>query len=32
MQNLEDKMFILSVSNKAKDGDVFRKTLDVIIT
>ena len=31
-KDLEDKMFILSVSNKAKDGDVFRKTLDAIIT
>ena len=31
-KDLEDKMFILSVSNKAKDGDVFRKTLEAVIT
>ena len=32
MQNLEEKMFILSFSNKAKDGDVFRKTLEAVVT
>jgi hypothetical protein len=29
---MEDKMFVLSVNNKAKDGDVFRKTLEAIVT
>ena len=31
-KDLEEKIFIPSVSNKAKDGDVIWKTLDVIIT
>ena len=31
-KDLEDKMFILSVSQKAKDGDVFRKTLEAVVT
>ena len=31
-KDMEDKMFVLSVNNKAKDGDVFRKTLDAIVT
>jgi hypothetical protein len=29
---MEDKMFVLSVNNKAKDGDVFHKTLEAIVT
>ena len=31
-KDLENKMFILSVSQKAKDGDVFRKTLEAVVT
>ena len=31
-KDLEDKMFILSVSNKAKDGNVFWKTLEAVVT
>ena len=31
-KDLEDKMFILSVSNKVKDGNVFRKTLEAVVT
>jgi hypothetical protein len=29
---LEEKMFILSIRNKAKDGDVFWKTLEAVVT
>jgi hypothetical protein len=31
-KDMEDKMCVLSVNNKAKDGDVFRKTLEAIVT
>ena len=31
-KDMEDKMFVLSVNNKGKDGDVFRKTLEAIVT
>ncbi len=31
-KDMEEKMFVLSVNNKAKDGDVFRKTLEAIVT
>ena len=31
-KDLEDKMFILSVSNKAKDGDDFQRTLEAVVT
>ena len=31
-KDMEEKMFVLSVSNKAKDGNVFRKTLEAIVT
>ena len=31
-KDLEDKMLILSVSQKAKDGDVFCKTLEAVVT
>ena len=31
-KDLEDKMFILSISNRAKDGDVFWKTLEAVVT
>ena len=31
-KDIQDKMFVLSVNNKAKDGDVFRKTLEAIVT
>ena len=31
-KDMEDKMFVLSINNKAKDGDVFRKTLEAIVT
>ena len=31
-KDLEDKMFILSVSQKSKDGDVFCKTLEAVVT
>ena len=31
-KDLEEKMFILSVSYKAKDGDVFWKTLEAVVT
>ncbi len=31
-KDMEDKMFVLSVNNKAKDGDVFRKMLEAIVT
>jgi len=31
-KDMEDKMFVLSVNNKAKDGDVFCKTLEAIVT
>jgi hypothetical protein len=31
-KDMEEKMFALSVNNKAKDGDVFRKTLEAIVT
>ena len=30
-KDLEEKMFILSVSNKAKDRDVFWKTLEAVV-
>ena len=30
-KDMEDKMFLLSVNNKAKDGDVFRKTIEAIV-
>ena len=29
---MEEKMFVLRVNNKAKDGDVFCKTLEAIVT
>ncbi len=31
-KDMENKMFVLSVNNKAKDGDVFCKTLEAIVT
>jgi hypothetical protein len=31
-KDIQDKMFVLSVNNKAKDGDFFRKTLEAIVT
>ena len=31
-KDLEEKMFILRVSNKAKDFDVFWKTLEAVVT
>jgi hypothetical protein len=31
-KDMEDKMFVLSVNSKAKDGDVFCKTLEAIVT
>ncbi len=31
-KDMEDKMFVLSVNNKAKDGNVFCKTLEAIVT
>ncbi len=31
-KDMEEKMFVLSVNNKAKDGDVFCKTLEAIVT
>ena len=31
-KDLEEKMFILSVSNKAKDIDVFWKALEAVVT
>jgi hypothetical protein len=31
-KDMEEKMFVLSVNNKAKDGDIFRKTLEAIVT
>jgi hypothetical protein len=31
-KDMEDKMFVLSVNNKAKDSNVFCKTLEAIVT
>jgi hypothetical protein len=31
-KDMEDKMFVLRVNNKAKYGDVFCKTLETIVT
>ena len=31
-KDMEEKMFVLSVNNKAKDGNVFCKTLEAIVT
>jgi hypothetical protein len=31
-KDLEEKIFILRVSNKAKDGNVFWKTLEAVVT
>jgi hypothetical protein len=31
-KDIQDKMFVLSVNNKAKDGDVYCKTLEAIVT
>ena len=31
-KDMDEKMFVLSVNNKAKDGNVFCKTLEAIVT